>query len=1739
MASASSSSDPLPPSTDRTPDVASFLGQLSAGPSSSSKLPFEAQASLISAQLSNVEGQTAALVQQRRGDLAKLIDQSEVAEQRLGRLVGRIEEVERSTSGDEKPQLLSPALGSALQQYSDSVYALHRSDHLLQALQVVHTALSAIEALEDQVAQGRLEADAYAHTLAQTEAAYGGLLNNASSSSSNGSKSFTWLAESESSRAVADLLERRKYAKAAAEAMIERGWEQSVIVGKQPADNGVWMMNILQATQLSEHAEHSVSLDSLAQSLITNGSLNGKLTDLSHSLTKMLSQTCLSSSSSERWTATLDDSSPKQALLLGHAAGNAKLDCLETILEFLGARLLPALEIRAVTHFSRALLPVLIPLVLTKLRAMLPSSLQMPSITKDLAALKSSAERIYSSLEKSRLIPAPLDEDSEEAELLGSPHALLRFASSVHSQFSNKVAAAARDQARRLCMSEDETGWDTEQIEIEESLPLLENDEEWAVEEPLIDDGKSIALQDNGATNGDDWGWGETEEDVEVPPPRSSAPANMARSASIKSSTSSADGGTSYSRSSSPAGQRPGRPLPVKKGRGALGGVRVIKPADQMGSGPLPGDEDGDDAWGLDDDLAEEPPRTPVIRQPDVADAWGLDEEAEPMPLAANPVQALTTDVRRSLEVAAPAEDADDAWFTDEVDANALPSVPDSQVPMAASTSMSSTASYPSIDDLDEDAWGLSEEEKAERAAKRASMMGIPIGFKIPTEESASSKEAATVLRAVTEQANEQEKSTEDVLPSTRGLGDPQPPSEARPASSVPIQVSLSRDTSFSFDDEDELDEDAWGLSAEEQKERAEKRASKRLTLGQVSGFSYLQPPAAANGDNTKLDAGMVPEPTLSSKPETSEGDALTADNLEASEVVNGQDGSQGHHAAERQERLSEGLTPAGSIDVAPSEAHLSDLDSLHDHLAVPGSRGVESAPEISDNVSVVSAASTDQPFPVESALPQDLSSRASEAGSEAVLPATPQSERSEPTLGDNAAWEPETMSVHEGSIDGDRGGEDKTLFQVESALPISSASSVATGSAGPPSVGSLPPTPKAEADLSLPDERLPSLAGLSSTPPVRGFSASSSAMAMDSRPQTPFGAEHQSSEPPFPVHSAFPYHGTHRGSVMGTGPSSVASGFEGRSDIALPPSPPPPMDDDNGDGVSDFLSPVRGPTEAQAPQSTSEQGGEVIDRGLAQHQEETSQAPEMEEDDDPWGDADAQWEAEQQSQEAQRNVSHPSAEPPPHAVPSPAEAPAPSSDARDADEDWGWSDEPTHTAAAQQAATDAASSSTGASLSVAQRAIKPQKGRSSSPSGASPQLRQATRRSAEAAAAAAAAGLVGQGNRSVQSQGSTTRLTADALARNGDGAGVKSADQQSSAASNAAVPSSKRRVESCKISKRSRELIKLAHRILDDTIALAESDGGADSEAPSPLPLLRSLADIFELYRALMPTLHYQTLTQIPSLAMQFANDCRFLAKEILLLSDRLHHSSALLGLLDASPDVLDLPHEASLMTSLGKQVFESQMASQASTLDELLTQTDSLLRVYQEERFSVCSKVLAQLVHHLGALHRGWSEVLTPSSCAGALGTLVEAVLLRLGGDVLEIDDIGEREGERLAELIRLLVPLEKLFPASGQQSQNHIGAAAGEEQDTPTSSVASFVPSWVKITGYLPEILLGSLADVEFLLFEAGGLLLAPSESVGAAGATSMGFTREEARRLIRSTFADTPRRAALLGRVERGS
>ncbi len=131
-----------------------------------------------------------------------------------------------------------------------------------------------------------------------------------------------------------------------------------------------------------------------------------------------------------------------------------------------------------------------------------------------------------------------------------------------------------------------------------------------------------------------------------------------------------------------------------------------------------------------------------------------------------------------------------------------------------------------------------------------------------------------------------------------------------------------------------------------------------------------------------------------------------------------------------------------------------------------------------------------------------------------------------------------------------------------------------------------------------------------------------------------------------------------------------------------------------------------------------------------------------------------------------------------------------------------------------------------------------------------------------------------------------------------------------------------------------------------------------------------------------------------------------------------------------------------------------------------------------FDEHRFARCERCIKQVVQTLNQLAKAWQPVLVPSRFHAALGRLVDLVFQKVLHDVLDLEDIGETESNKLASLIKTLGSLESLFaPADG-------GVEGGEQSG---SAAPLWVASWFK-TSYLIEILTGSLVDIEFLAFEA---------------------------------------------------
>lgn len=320
---------------------------------------------------------------------------------------------------------------------------------------------------------------------------------------------------------------------------------------------------------------------------------------------------------------------------------------------------------------------------------------------------------------------------------------------------------------------------------------------------------------------------------------------------------------------------------------------------------------------------------------------------------------------------------------------------------------------------------------------------------------------------------------------------------------------------------------------------------------------------------------------------------------------------------------------------------------------------------------------------------------------------------------------------------------------------------------------------------------------------------------------------------------------------------------------------------------------------------------------------------------------------------------------------------------------------------------------------------------------------------------------------------------------------------------------------EECTISQRSLDLVRLAESTMSSVLSKLQHGraSGEDADTEDVEALAGTVFKIFELHRALMPVAHGEVLRDVPSLAMQFFNDCEHLARELTrLVGDKGDDIATAWMTHDAeaakrwkTKELVKLEREAVSTRSLGQRWFEAQMTAQTKILLDTLMEADGFARTFDDHRYARCERCIKQVVQMLQQLGKAWRPVLVASRFHAAIGRLVDLVFQKVLHDVLDLEDIGESESEKIASLVKTLGSLEGLFAADGA--------------DQP-SVAPLWVPSWFK-TSYLIEILTGSLVDIEFLAFEAGALV---------------DYSRKELTGLIKALFADTPNRAKLLRRIE---
>lgn len=290
-------------------------------------------------------------------------------------------------------------------------------------------------------------------------------------------------------------------------------------------------------------------------------------------------------------------------------------------------------------------------------------------------------------------------------------------------------------------------------------------------------------------------------------------------------------------------------------------------------------------------------------------------------------------------------------------------------------------------------------------------------------------------------------------------------------------------------------------------------------------------------------------------------------------------------------------------------------------------------------------------------------------------------------------------------------------------------------------------------------------------------------------------------------------------------------------------------------------------------------------------------------------------------------------------------------------------------------------------------------------------------------------------------------------------------------------------RVEQLTISTLAQRVLEILQEVVDDAAETEKPDFPSPCLSQSGPGLLKLALDVVDLFRIVMIVHHSKLLDSVPSLSVQFSNDCDWLSKQL--------HNIPRLNELQETKILSER------LKSLAVVVRKRQLANQRAALMECLDEAEGFVKTSREDRFLACDRACKQVAHTLASLAQVWKPVMLRSEYLRSLGSLVESVLQRILNEIKEQVDIEESDSKQLNTICKSLHSLIDLFNL---------------QPDFDPADIYRYLPSWFKFC-FLSELLEASMADIMWM-YREGHL----NE-----------FSKQEIVGLIRALFADSHLRA----------
>jgi len=326
--------------------------------------------------------------------------------------------------------------------------------------------------------------------------------------------------------------------------------------------------------------------------------------------------------------------------------------------------------------------------------------------------------------------------------------------------------------------------------------------------------------------------------------------------------------------------------------------------------------------------------------------------------------------------------------------------------------------------------------------------------------------------------------------------------------------------------------------------------------------------------------------------------------------------------------------------------------------------------------------------------------------------------------------------------------------------------------------------------------------------------------------------------------------------------------------------------------------------------------------------------------------------------------------------------------------------------------------------------------------------------------------------------------LPTETSAEENDTQNIKSENKVANTSTSHQVsPGTAVRVEQLTISTLAQRVLEIVQEVVDDAAETEKPDFPSPCLSQSGPGLLKLALDVVDLFRIVMIVHHSKLLDSVPSLSVQFSNDCDWLSKQL--------HNIPRLNELQETKILSER------LKSLAVVVRERQLANQRAALMECLDEAEGFVKTSREDRFLACERACKQVAHTLTSLAQVWKPVMLRSEYLRSLGSLVESVLQRILNEIEEQADIEESDSKQLNTICKSLHSLIDLFNL---------------QPDFDPADIYRYLPSWFKFC-FLSELLEASMADIMWM-YQEGHL----SE-----------FSKQEIVGLIRALFADSHLRA----------